>query len=392
MSGRLPDNIAFFGRALRAAGMNVGPGRVVDAVKAVEVAGIGTREDLYWTLHALFVSRHEDSPVFDQAFRLFWKKRGHQERLIAMLSPVAVPERPQTRERVMRRVEEAMFSGVGAARRREAPPPIEVAARLIASSEDVLRTRDFAQMSAAELAEARRRIAALKMPDDRARTRRLAADPRGRRVDLRASLRAGLATGGDLVPLKRRGPAEKPPPVVALVDISGSMADYSRPILHFLHALGARRKVATFLFGTRLTNVTRALARRDPDAALAAVAGAAKDWSGGTRIAPSLATFNKDWSRRVMAQNPVVLLFTDGLERDVDEALAAEMARLRRSCRRLVWLNPLLSYEGFAPRARGIAAMLPHVDELRPVHDLKSLEDLVAALSAAPARRAPRAA
>ena len=182
-------------------------------------------------------------------------------------------------------------------------------------------------------------------------------------------------------------PRLRPPPVVALVDISGSMADYSRPILHFLHALAAKRRVSTFLFGTRLTNVTRAMRRRDPDAALEAVAQTARDWAGGTRIAPSLRAFNRLWSRRVMAQNPVVLLFTDGLERDADPELAAEMARLRRSCRRLVWLNPLLRYEGFEPKARGVAAMLPHVDDFRPVHDLKSLENLIAALTSAPGRR-----
>jgi len=377
--GRLADNIAYFGRALRAAGLSVGPGRVLDAVAAVEVAGIGSRADFYWTLHALFVSRHEDSPVFDQAFRLFWRRRAHQEKLMALLSPVAVPQREKKRESVLRRVEEALFSGVGTPRPPD-KPRIEVEARLSASSEDVLRTRDFAEMTAAELAEARRRIAALRMPDDRARTRRLAGDPRGRRVDFRASLRAALATGGDLLQLKRRGPRLKPPPVVALVDISGSMADYSRPILHFLHALGAKRRVGVFLFGTRLTNATRALRRRDPDAALKAVAEVAQDWAGGTRIAPSLHAFNRLWSRRVMAQNPVVLLFTDGLERDVDPQLAAEMARLKRSCRRLVWLNPLLRYEGFEPKARGVKAMLPHVDDFRPVHDLKSLESLVAAL------------
>lgn len=384
--GRLAENIAWFGRALRAAGLKVGPGRILDAVAAVEMAGVGAREDFYWTLHALFVSRHEDSVVFDQAFRLFWRRRAHQERLIAMLSPVAVPRPDQKRESVLRRVEEALFAGVGTERQVE-KPRVEVEARLSASVEDVLRTKDFAQMSAAELAEARRRIAHLRMPDDRARTRRLVPDPKGRRLDLRASLRAAVATGGDLVLLKRRGEREKPPPVVALVDISGSMADYSRPILSFLHALGGRRKVSVFLFGTRLTNVTRQLARRDPDAALAAVSASARDWAGGTRIAASLRTFNVEWSRRVTAQNPVVLLFTDGLEREVDDTLADEMARLKRSCRRLVWLNPLLRYEGFEPKAQGVAAMLPQVDEMRPVHDLKSLESLVSALSGPLSRR-----
>lgn len=384
--GRLAENIAWFGRALRSAGLKVGPGRILDAVAAVEMAGVGTRADFYWTLHALFVSRHEDSVVFDQAFRLFWRRRAHQERLIAMLSPVAVPRPDQKRESVLRRVEEALFAGVGTERQVE-KPRVEVEARLSASVEDVLRTKDFAQMSAAELAEARRRIAHLRMPDDRARTRRLVPDPKGRRLDLRASLRAAVATGGDLVLLKRRGTKEKPPPVVALVDISGSMADYSRPILSFLHALGGRRKVSVFLFGTRLTNVTRQLARRDPDAALAAVSASARDWAGGTRIAASLRAFNVEWSRRVTAQNPVVLLFTDGLEREVDDTLAGEMARLKRSCRRLVWLNPLLRYEGFEPKAQGVAAMLPQVDEMRPVHDLKSLESLVSALSGPLSRR-----
>lgn len=384
--GRLAENIAWFGRALRAAGLKVGPGRILDAVAAVEMAGVGAREDFYWTLHALFVSRHEDSVVFDQAFRLFWRRRAHQERLIAMLSPVAVPRPDQKRESVLRRVEEALFAGVGTERQVE-KPRVEVEARLSASVEDVLRTKDFAQMSAAELSEARRRIAHLRMPDDRARTRRLVPDPKGRRLDLRASLRAAVATGGDLVLLKRRGEREKPPPVVALVDISGSMADYSRPILSFLHALGGRRKVSVFLFGTRLTNVTRQLARRDPDAALAAVSASARDWAGGTRIAASLRAFNMEWSRRVTAQNPVVLLFTDGLEREVDDTLADEMARLKRSCRRLVWLNPLLRYEGFEPKAQGVAAMLPQVDEMRPVHDLKSLESLVSALSGPLSRR-----
>ncbi|MFG1212299.1 VWA domain-containing protein [Xanthobacter flavus] len=385
--GRLAENIAWFGRALRAAGLKVGPGRILDAVAAVEMAGVGAREDFYWTLHALFVSRHEDSVVFDQAFRLFWRRRAHQERLIAMLSPVAVPRPDQKRESVLRRVEEALFAGVGTERQVEKPRVEVEARRLSASVEDVLRTKDFAQMSAAELAEARRRIAHLRMPDDRARTRRLVPDPKGRRLDLRASLRAAVATGGDLVLLKRRGPKEKPPPVVALVDISGSMADYSRPILSFLHALGGRRKVSVFLFGTRLTNVTRQLARRDPDAALAAVSASACDWAGGTRIAASLRAFNVEWSRRVTAQNPVILLFTDGLEREVDDTLSGEMARLKRSCRRLVWLNPLLRYEGFEPKAQGVAAMLPQVDEMRPVHDLKSLESLVSALSGPLSRR-----
>jgi uncharacterized protein len=194
--------------------------------------------------------------------------------------------------------------------------------------------------------------------------------------------------------LKRRAAGRRRPPLVALLDISGSMSDYSRVALHFLHALGeARGRVSVFLFGTRLTNVTRALKARDPDAALAAASAAAKDWSGGTWISSSLRAFNKDWSRRVLAQGATVLLITDGLEREGGGELAREIDRLHRSARRLIWLNPLLRYEGFEPRARGIRAMLPHVDDMRPVHNLESLEGLCAALtkltSSSPPARTP---
>ncbi|OYX86242.1 MAG: VWA domain-containing protein [Azorhizobium sp. 32-67-21] len=386
--GRLAENVAYFGRALRAAGMAVGPGDVLDAVQALEVAGIGPKEDVYWTLHAVFVRRHEDHEVFDQAFRIFWRRRGATERLIAMLSPPAPPRPGSAAPAPLRRVEEALFGGIGQRREVEAPE-IAFDARLTASDDDVLRTRDFAQMSAAEMAEARRRIARLVLPDDAAPTRRFRPAPAGARFDMRATVRAGLSSGGQLLLPQFRTPRHRPPPVVALVDISGSMADYSRAILHFLHALAEQRRVHTFLFGTRLTNVTRALRRRDPDAALSAVAGAVPDWSGGTRIAASLRAFNKDWSRRVLGQSPVVLLVTDGLERDADETLELEIDRLHRSCRRLVWLNPLLRFSRFEPKARGIRALLPHVDEFRPVHDLASLEALVAALSSEAPRGRP---
>lgn len=386
--GRLAENVAYFGRALRAAGMAVGPGDVLDAVQALEVAGIGPKEDVYWTLHAVFVRRHEDHEVFDQAFRIFWRRRGATERLIAMLSPPAPPRAGTAAPAPLRRVEEALFGGIGQRREVEAPE-IAFDARLTASDDDVLRTRDFAQMSAAEMAEARRRIARLVLPDDAAPTRRFRPAPAGARFDMRATVRAGLSSGGQLLLPQFRTPRHRPPPVVALVDISGSMADYSRAILHFLHALAEQRRVHTFLFGTRLTNVTRALRRRDPDAALSAVAGAVPDWSGGTRIAASLRAFNKDWSRRVLGQSPVVLLVTDGLERDADETLELEIDRLHRSCRRLIWLNPLLRFSRFEPKARGIRALLPHVDEFRPVHDLASLEALVAALSSDAPRGRP---
>jgi uncharacterized protein with von Willebrand factor type A (vWA) domain len=237
-------------------------------------------------------------------------------------------------------------------------------------------------MSAAELAEARQAIAKLTLPHDLVRTRRFKPDPRGRRVDQRAMMRSALRTGGDLILPKFRSPREIHPPLVVLADISGSMSQYTRIFLHFLHALTEkRRRVHTFVFGTRLTNITRQMRHRDPDEALADCSKAVKDWSGGTRIGDTLAEFNRLWSRRVLGQGATVLLITDGLERDDVAGLSAEMERLHKSCRRLVWLNPLLRFEGFEAKARGVRAMLPHVDEFRAVHTLNALSDLCASLS-----------
>jgi uncharacterized protein len=201
-------------------------------------------------------------------------------------------------------------------------------------------------------------------------------------------LRASMKAGGAVIDLKYLGPRVKEPPIVALLDISGSMSEYTRLFLHFLHAVtDARKRVSTFLFGTRLTNVTRAIRQRDPDEALAACSADVADWSGGTRIGSSIHLFNKQWARRVLSQGAVVLLITDGLERDADDTLSFEMDRLHRSCRRLIWLNPLLRFDGFEARAKGVRTMLPHVDELRPIHNLQSMAELVRALSGAAAKR-----
>jgi uncharacterized protein with von Willebrand factor type A (vWA) domain len=246
----------------------------------------------------------------------------------------------------------------------------------------VLQTRDFAQMSTDEIAEAERQIDRLELSDDRVRTRRLASARPPGAIDLRRTLRSSLRTGGKMIILRHRRPREIHPPIVVLCDISGSMSQYTRIFLHFIHALGEkRRRVVSFLFGTRLTNVTRQLRRKDPDEALAACSDAVLDWSGGTRIATALNEFNRKWSRRVLGQGAIVLLFTDGLERDSDEDLGVEMDRLHRSCRRLIWLNPLLSFDRFEAKARGIRAMLPHVDEFRPIHSLEAIDDLCRALS-----------
>jgi hypothetical protein len=378
--GRLAENIIYFARALRAAGIPVGPGAVMDALTAVRVAGVGTREDFYWTLHAVFVNRHEHSVLFDQAFRIFFRRRGYLDKLLAAMLPQALPRQEEQPKAGARRIEEALFAGMPEQER--AKPEEERDATLTVSDRELLQRKDFAQMTAAEIAAAKDAIKRLMLSLDEVKTRRLAPSRHGHIVDIRRTLRASLKAGGAVIDLKYLGPRRKAPPIVALLDISGSMSQYTRLFLHFLHAVtDARKRVHTFLFGTRLTNVARALARKDPDEALAAVSASVADWSGGTRIATSLRAFNKQWARRVLTQGAIVLLITDGLERDGGERLEFEIDRLHRSCRRLIWLNPLLRFEGFEPKAKGIRSMLPHVDELRPIHNLDSMTQLVRALS-----------
>ena len=378
--GQLAQNILYFARALRDAGLPVGPGSVLDALAAVEAAGIGDREDFYATLHAVLVKKREHSILFDQAFRIFWKRKGFLEKLIAMMSPRADPknQKSQKAEAGASRVADAFFKDTR--NDEKAAPSLDLDARFTVSSSEILQTKDFAQMSAAEIARARELIARLAMVDDKKRTRRQIADARGARIDPRRSFRRSLR-GGGMIDLEFRAPALRAPPIVAICDISGSMSEYTRIFLHFLHALGERRRVSTFLFGTRLTNVTRAMKARDVDEALASCSTQVKDWSGGTRIAPSLHRFNREWSRRVLGQGAIVILFTDGLERDGGADLGAEVERLRKSCRRLIWVNPLLRFDAFQAKALGIRAMLPFVDEFRPIHNLASIADLVRALS-----------
>jgi uncharacterized protein with von Willebrand factor type A (vWA) domain len=384
-SGTLADNILYFARALRAAGIPVGPGAVLDALAAVNAAGIGTRNDFYWTLHAVFVKRHEHSILFDQAFRIFFRRRGYLEKLITAMLPQAQPTASQPPAPGAQRIQEALFSGLN--ENEHDKSEVEIDMRLTVSDREVLQSKDFAQMTAAEIATAKAAIAKLVLPLDLVKTRRLAAHRRGHIIDIRRTLRASMKAGGAVIDLKYLGPSQKEPPIVALLDISGSMSQYTRLFLHFLHGVSdARKRVSIFLFGTRLTNVTRALRERDPDEALAACSANVSDWSGGTRIASSLQGFNKHWARRVLAQGAVVLLITDGLERDGDDTLAFEIDRLHRSCRRLIWLNPLLRFDGFEARAKGVKTMLPHVDELRPIHNLESMTELVRALSRSPAK------
>lgn len=386
--GRLGENILWFTRALRKAGLPVGPGQALTALQAVQAAGFSRREDFYHALQAVLVSRPEHRMVFDQLFRLFWRDPRYMEHMMALLLPsMRGTQSEQPAASAARRAAEALTDQAALPERAqpEGEEQIEIDASGTASARENLRTLDFEQMSLAEAAEARRLISQLSLPVDPIVTRR-AGRLRGTHLDRRATLRAALRNGGEILALTRRARAERWPALVVICDISGSMSDYSRMVLHFAHTLANRpgqgwAKVHAFTFGTRLTNITRHLAQRDVDAALKAAGAEAQDWRGGTRIGASLHSFNRSWGRRVLGQGAVVLLITDGLERDDTALLAQATARLQRSCRRLIWLNPLLRWDGFAPKARGVAAMLPHVDSFRAGHSVASFEALAGALA-----------
>jgi uncharacterized protein with von Willebrand factor type A (vWA) domain len=396
-SGKLAENVMHFARVLRAAGLPVGPDKVIDALKALQIAGVQRRDDFYWTLAALFLDRREQFELYDQAFHIFWRDPKLLERVMGLLLPQVIGRTPDEQPDLSSRLAEALLPQPKPGADAEAPPEkIELDAAFTVSEREVLQRADFETMTKEELAQTKRLIANLRLPILEVRTRRLMADPRGRLVDMRASLRASLRAGADIIPLKHRSQARRHPPLVVLCDISGSMSRYSRMFLHFLHAItNDRDRVHTFVFGTRLTNITRHLRHRDVDVALAGVAAAVDDWSGGTRIGTSVKEFNLRWSRRVLGQNAVVLLITDGLDRDLGKDLGLEMERLHKSCRKLIWLNPLLRYEGFEPRPLGVRVMLPHVDEFLPAHNVDSLVALGKVLSAPPPRtsvRTPKAA
>lgn len=380
--GRMVDNIVYFARVLRKSGMKLGPAAVRDAVEAVQVAGIGSREEFYWVLHSVFVKRREDHQVFDQAFKLFWRSRDLVEKMIAMFSPVAIEtERKEKLKAGETRVSQALFEGHEKSRPPEEKPIIDIDARETSSGNEVLRQQDFAQMTALELAQAKRAITELTLPFDLVETRRYKPSSTPRRIDPRATMRAAMRTGGDLILPRFRKRRKVHPPLVIIADISGSMSQYTRIFLHFMHVISEQRRgVHTFLFGTRLTNVSRQMRGKDPDEAVDQCVGAVRDWSGGTRIGEALRLFNRKWSRRVLGQGAIVILITDGLERDSFEELETEIDRLHRSCRRLIWLNPLLRFDGFEARARGVRTMLGHVDELRAVHNIAAMADLVAGL------------
>ena len=381
--GHLAENVMHFARVLRAAGLPIGPDRVIDAMRALEVAGVERRDDFYWTLASVFLDRREQFEVYDQAFHIFWRDPQLLERVMAMFLPQVYGRQGRDEREASSRVSEAMRPRPKKPQETPVEPPQETQldASLSFSAREVLQHADFETMTPEEIAQAKKMLANLRLPIPEIRTRRFSPDADGARIDLRASLRASLRNGAQLITLRRRSPQRRHPPLVVMCDVSGSMNRYSRMFLHFLHAItNDRDRVTSFVFGTRLTNISRYLRHRDVDVAMSGVADAIADWSGGTRIGNCLREFNLRWSRRVLGQNAVVLMISDGLDGDVGEGLAREMERLHKSCRKLIWLNPLLRYEGFEARPAGVRAMLPHVDEFLPVHNVASLIDLSRAL------------
>jgi uncharacterized protein with von Willebrand factor type A (vWA) domain len=381
--GRLAENVMHFARVLRHAGMPVGTDRVALALQALQVAGLESRRDLHAALSACMLDRIEHRELFDQAFELFWRDPDLLGRMRALLlpkvqlKPGAMPGPPENR-----RLGEALFPRQqDQPAPNEAPEETEIHAELTWNEAEVLRKADFETMSTEEWQQARRLLTQIPLLFEPIGTRRSERASRPGRADWRATMAAMARHGGALGALAWRRPARKPAPLVVLADISGSMSRYSRMLLHFAHALGhAEARVESFVFGTRLTRTTRLLKSRDPDVAVGQVVNAVQDWSGGTRITQSLHEFNQRWARRVLPGNSTLLLISDGLEHGDTKQLGFETERLAKSCRRLVWLNPLLRFERFEPRAAGIKAMLPFCDHFLPAHNLQSLADLAALL------------
>ncbi|MEZ5909237.1 MAG: VWA domain-containing protein [Hyphomicrobiaceae bacterium] len=381
--GRLADNVMHFARLLRASGLAVGPADTVRAMEAALAVGIESPRRLYWALHATLVRRRQDREIFNQAFVAFWKDPGFLEQMLSLMLPRSPADAAPAEPAMNRRLAESLFRPPAERPDARAEDHIEIDMAGTHSVLEVSRTKDFEQMSAAELAAARRAIARLRLPAELVRTRRLRGGLKRERIDLRRIVREMAAKGPDHLLLHYRERRWRRAPLVVLCDVSGSMETYARVLLHFLHALANDRdRVSTFLFGTGLSNVTRAFADRDPDVAVARVTAEVTDFSGGTRIATALDAFNRQWARRVLGQNAVVLLITDGLDRDAGEGLDTAARRLAACSRRLVWLNPLLRYDRYEPIAAGARVLARHAHEMRACHNLASLADLVRALDA----------
>ena len=385
LQGSLAENIMLFARLLRATGMPVGTGSVLNAIRAVSLIGIESQQDLHTVLLCQFVSRREQMPVFDQTFALFWRNPKLMEKLMGAMLPTLQSDQDQ--QPLIRRLGEALSSGNTQSSGQD-EEQVELQANLSASESEILQSRDFEQMSESELQVAKKMLKHLKLPMKPIQTRRHQASVSRAHIDMRRTMQNSLRNS-ELIPLQFKRQITRPPAIIVLCDISGSMAQYSRMFLHFMHAMTNNGdRVHSFLFGTRLTNISRYLRNKDVDLALEETAKAVEDWSGGTRIGFCLKQFNQHWSRRMLGQGAVVILLTDGLDRGEGPELGKQMERLSKSCRQLVWLNPLLRYKKFEPRAEGVRIMLPYVDVFRSAHNINSLAELPALLNPSKAQAA----
>ncbi len=386
LRGDITARIVAFAQALRRAGLVIGTDQVLDALRAVELVGVVRQDDVRQALFSVCVRRQSEAALFHQVFRLFWHGRMPlPEELAALLPRAPVPATPAPG---MARALEALRSDRSRPDHPAEAEEQEVELVLTYSADEVLRHKDFAQMTTEEEAAVQAFLRTLRWPMPPRRTRRWQPGGRRGRPDLRRTLRQALRRQGEVLHLAMRVPRYKARVLVALCDISGSMERYSRLLLHFLHAItGGLRRVESFVFGTRLTRITHQLRLRDVDVALAEVGRTVQDWSGGTRIGEALRTFNYRWLRRVLPASGVVLIISDGLDRGDPELLAREIARLQRSCYRLIWLNPLLRYAHYQPLTRGMRAALPYIDHFLPVHNLASLEQLGQLLASLDASR-----
>ncbi|GAB5098580.1 VWA domain-containing protein [Caballeronia sp. HLA56] len=379
-------NVVHFVRLLRGAGLGMSPAHAVDAIDALRFIDLRRRDDVHATLACLLVHASDERGIFDAAFDLFWRDPDWEGKLRMLLLPKVTNGMPPPKRN--NRLADALATrAVSSAETKREGATEEAHARLSFSARERLSQRDFDTLSADEWRTLRHQIRAHRLPLASEPTRRLKAASRGTHADLKASARHAVRSGGDWTVWKYRAVVERRPPLVLLLDISGSMSAYSRAVLYFCHALlQSRERLQVFLFGTRLTNATRALRERDPDVAIAALGLQVADWSGGTRIGGALAEFNRRWARRVLAGRATVLLVTDGLDHEAIDVLETEIARLHRFAHRLVWLNPLLRFADFTPRARGVRAILPHVDAMLAAHNLDSLTAVGRELAAAHGR------
>lgn len=387
-NGQLLHNLILFGRLLRDLGMDVNPGRMIDVVNALEYISIGRRADFYYTLQALLVNRRDDLPLFEQAFNLFWRKPGDGSIELNLGDLLQKRSQPPTLIMPPLPEDDATPQAFDQNSDDEEMQEIIEVTRTF-STRELLHHKDFGDLTPEELIAMRQLMAQLVWRLGERRTRRQQPG-RGWRLDLRRTLRRNFRYGGEQLEWANLTPRIKPRPLVIIADISGSMERYTRLLIQFLYSLaaGLDQRVEVFVFSTRLTRITRQLRRRDVDRALREVSQTVPDWSGGTRIGDALKAFNFTWGRRVLRGGALVLLISDGWDRGDPALLRQEMARLQRTSRRLVWLNPLLGSPRYEPLTRGIQAALPYIDDFLPVHNLASLEDLAAHLAQLDEKRA----